>query len=314
MVVCLATVLAGGTAAIVIVTRSDPASGEPAASDYAVADRLVQTRVPATLPGASAGSYVSHCGRNEIGHRNPDNVVTSPGQPGAAMHEHDYAGNVSTNAFSTDQSLAAAATTCSAGDRSVYNWPVLRAIGPGSGPPSPPVEHNTGRILLPDSVLIQFRGNPTTNVVAMPRFLRVVTGNARAMSQGGVHAGHVQWGCSGKPGSSFATYPLCPRRQQVTRTFDFPSCWDGRRTDSPDHRTHVVFPEATGACPPETYPVPQLHMVVSYTVNPGRSFAIDAMHTEHRAPIADHSDFINVTPDALMSHVVNCINTNRHCA
>ncbi len=301
------------TAAIVVVNRSEPAPRTPAAADYVTADRLARTPVPATLNGASTGTYVSHCGRNEDGHRNADNVITVPGKPGGAMHEHDYVGNVSTNAYSTDQSLAAASTTCGAGDRSSYYWTVLRAIGPNAGPASPQLGHNTGRIVRPDTVLIQFRGNPTSKVVAMPRFLRALTGNAKAFSQRGVGAEHVQWGCSGVPGSSSAYYPLCPPGQQVTRTFDFPGCWDGLHTDSPNHRTHLVFARSNGVCPPQTYPVPQLHVVVSYSVNPGRSFAIDTMPAERRSPITDHSEFINVMPGDLMARVVNCINTGTHC-
>ncbi|KAK3325585.1 hypothetical protein B0H66DRAFT_129495 [Apodospora peruviana] len=32
----------------------------------------------------------------------------------------------------------------------------------------------------------------------------------------------------------------------------FPSCWDGKNTDSPDHRSHVAYPDLvmTGSCPP----------------------------------------------------------------
>jgi hypothetical protein len=229
------------------------------------------------------------------------------------MHEHDYVGNVSTNAFSTNRSLSSAATTCDAGDRSTYVWPVLRVIGRHSGAPSPPVAGNTGRILIPDSVLVEFRGNATTNVVAMPRFLHAVTGNATAHSQQGRNAAHVQWGCSAVPGKSTARYPLCPAGQQVTRTFDFPDCWDGLRTDSPNHRAHLVFTLDNGACPPQTFPVPRLHIVLSYTVPAGASFAIDTMPDQDRAPITDHSDFIEVMPEPLMAHAVTCINSGTHC-
>lgn len=42
-------------------------------------------------------------------------------------------------------------------------------------------------------------------------------------------------------------------------TVTFPSCWDGKNTDSPDHRSHVAYPasgtfESGGACP-STHPV-----------------------------------------------------------
>lgn len=36
----------------------------------------------------------------------------------------------------------------------------------------------------------------------------------------------------------------------------FPSCWNGQDVDSPDHKSHVAFPDLvmTGTCP-EGYPV-----------------------------------------------------------
>jgi hypothetical protein len=308
----LAVTVAGTLAVRSWATAGGPSSG-PSDGDYISANRLVAD--PIVRPGgaASTGSWVSHCGRNENGHRNADNVLSLHGQPGAAMHLHDYVGNVATNAWTTDAALEAAATTCAGGDRSTYYWPVLRVIGAGSGPASTPVAGNTGRILPPESVLVAFRGNPTSHVLPMPALLRGVTGNARALTARGENTEHVQWGCSGRPGYSTKRYPLCPPGQRVLRTFDFPSCWDGRQTDSPTHRTHLVFPNATGACPAQTFPVPQLHIVVAYTVPPGLRFAIDAMPAERRSPLADHCDFIEVMPITLMNRVVDCVNSGRTC-
>ncbi|MEK8169601.1 hypothetical protein NKH77_06690 [Streptomyces sp. M19] len=78
--------------------------------------------------GASTGTFVSDCGRNENGHLNPDNVIVAPGVSNGAHHMHDYVGNKSTNAFSTNDSLANAGTTCANGDKSTHYWPVLRLL------------------------------------------------------------------------------------------------------------------------------------------------------------------------------------------
>ncbi|MFC7644872.1 hypothetical protein ACFQX6_32460 [Streptosporangium lutulentum] len=74
----------------------------------------------------SSGTFTSRCGRNENRHHNSDNFIVAPGVSNGAHHVHDYVGNLSTDGFSTDQSLAAAGTTCALGDRSTYFWPVLR--------------------------------------------------------------------------------------------------------------------------------------------------------------------------------------------
>ncbi|XVQ87613.1 DUF1996 domain-containing protein [Microbispora siamensis] len=294
---------------------------------------------------AGRGSFTSRCGRNENGHRNSDNHIVTPGVSNGAHHVHDYVGNLTTNGFSTDESLAAGGTTCRFGDRSAYFWPVLRArTGVGAQPtaspsPSPDSterfrtgqnrgggtgtsagtdepggasEGNVGRILLARSVTLQFRGNPVSRVVAMPRFLRMITGDAKAATNGGANA-RAQWTCTGFTNRLTGRYPLCPRGSLVLRVLDFPSCWDGQNTDSANHRTHVVFPGANGACPGGTRAIPQLRMTLAYSVPSGPSFAVDSFPEQQHNPITDHADFENVMPDRLMSSVVSCVNRGLRC-
>ncbi|MEV4456794.1 DUF1996 domain-containing protein [Microbispora sp. NPDC049633] len=294
---------------------------------------------------AGRGSFTSRCGRNENGHRNSDNHIVTPGVSNGAHHVHDYVGNLTTNGFSTDESLAAGGTTCRFGDRSAYFWPVLRGrtgvaaqtaaspsssasaaqgvrggrgtgVGTGAGAgadePGGASEGNVGRILPARSVTLQFRGNPVSRVVAMPRFLRLITGDAKAATNGGANA-RAQWTCTGFTNRLTGKYPLCPRGSLVLRILDFPSCWDGRNTDSADHRTHVVFPGADGACPAGTRAIPQLRMTLAYAVPGGPSFAVDSFPEQSHDPITDHADFENVMPDRLMSTVVSCVNRGLRC-
>jgi hypothetical protein len=323
LVLCL-TAVPVGVVGYDFLTRGDgghSGNAAPAGSDYAdiaqvpVAPLPPAPLPPAVLPGASTGTWHSDCGRNENGIRNADNVVVSPGRPGGAHHLHDYVGNVSTNAFSTDQSLAAANTTCRNGDRSTYYWPVLRLpeVPGDAASHADDADGNHGRILVPDSVLLEFRGSLVSNVVGMPQFLRIGTGNAHGYSSGGVNTEHVQWTCSGARDHITNRYPRCAPGQQVVRVFDFPSCWNGLTTDSPSHRLQVVFPNSAGACPADTFPVPQLHMEIAYQVPAGADYTIDAFPEEQHSPLSDHGDFIDVMPDALMATVVGCLNAGRHC-
>src|SRR5690606_38555917 len=110
-----------------------------------------------------------------------------------------------------------------------------------------------------------------SRVTAMPRFLRVITGDARAATNGGANA-RAQWTCTGFTDRITTRYPLCPRGSQVVRIADFPSCWDGQNTDSANHRTHIVFPDESGRCPQGTRAVPQLRITLTYRVPPGMSF------------------------------------------
>ena len=233
-------------------------------------------------------------GATKTAHRNSDNIITSPGVAGAAHHVHDYVGNLTTHAFSTDESLQVGGTTCASGDLSTYYWPVLR------------VSH---RIVEPSQVRIAFHGNELTEVVAMPRFLRISTGDARAMTSGGKHA-RARWSCSGAPERVTTRYPLCPDGQLVMRRFTFPSCWDGMRTDSPNHRDHVVFPAASGACPPKTFPIPRLEVTVSYRLPHGARYRIDGFPEQGGSPTTDHSDFVAIIPEPLMREILHALGTN----
>ena len=297
-----------------------PAHAGPAAGDYVPVGAVpLLPAAPRPGPAASTGTFTAHCGRNAAGHRNSDNFIVAPGVTNGAHHVHDYVGNTSTDGNSTDASRAAASTTCTRGDRSTYFWPVLRDVRhaghdahrPGGGP-----DGNLGHVLTPAAVSLTFLGNARAPVRPMPSFLRIVTGDAKAVSNGpGAPHARARWACSGTPGRASSThYPLCPAGQLVRRTGEFPSCWDGARTDSDDHRAHVTFPDAgTGACPAGTVPVPRLVITVTYRVPAGRSYAVDSFPAQHRRAVTDHFDFENLMPASLMDRAVHCINTGRTC-
>jgi hypothetical protein len=302
---------------------SAPAAGEcdghgadPSTSDY-IAIGQVQPNVRPPAPGrdASRGSFVSQCGTNTNGHRNPDNFIVAPGVSNGAHHMHDYVGNLSTDGFSTNDSLAAAGTTCRFADRSAYYWPVLRRLGvtgADSAAAGGGTDGNVGRILSPTSVSLQFRGNPRSKVVAMPRFLRIITGDAKAVTNGPANA-RAQWTCAGFTDRVTTKYPLCRNGQGVQRILDFASCWDGTNVDSANHRAHIVFPLSSGRCPKNTVAVPQLRMTLTYNVGNGRSFAVDTFPEQNHNPLTDHADFANVMSDNLMAFVVSCVNSGRAC-
>jgi hypothetical protein len=267
-----------------------------------------------TTEDASTGTFAVDCGRNESRHLNADNMVIAPGQPFGAHHTHEYVGNTSTNAGSTDESLAAAGTTCRAGDPSTYYWPVLRLTdrtGHDEHEPGGGVHGNTGEVLPPADVDITFAGSPVSRVVAMPRFLRMITGDPAALNTG---RGRARWSCTGFEDRHTDRYPECAPGGKVLRTFEFPSCWDGRNTDSPSHRAHVEFPAANGVCRTGTFPVPKLRVRVAYDVPDGAPYAIDSFPEQLRDPGTDHAMFVNVMPVPLMDRVTACLNTGENCS
>lgn len=306
-VLCLALV-AGG-----VVTYR--ALSAPAGATYIdIADANPAPTPVAYTSTGSPGSWHVDCGRNQERMYNSDNLVAQPGVVGGAHHVHDYVGNKSTNALSTDDSLAAGETTCQFGDKSTYYWPVLMlpsALTQMDGMDGMSMNHST--IAVPTSVLVEYRGSPVSSVIAMPRFLRGTTGNPHGTTEGLANTEHVQWTCSGARDRITKDYPQCGSGQQTIRVFDFPNCWNGTSTDSPDHRGHLVFPEPGGGCRVGTFPVPELHIEVAYTLAPGLHYAIDAFPEEHYSSVTDHAMFVDAMPDSLMTTVVDCINSGRHC-
>lgn len=326
-----AGLVAAGVHASAAEARADgvPAAGNgPVASDYADIT-AVPPEAPAPPPraGASRGSFTSDCGVNGNRRYNSDNLIVAPGVSNGAHHVHDYVGNQSADAFASDEDLARAGTSCAdRGDKSSYYWPVLRvrngarerdAEAPGGGR-----EGNTGQILTPREVTLTFVGNPRGKVTAMPRLLRIVTGDAKALVNGPGNA-NASWSCTGYESRQLRDkYPLCPPGSDVVRTFRFQSCWDGRDTDSANHRTHVAFTAGDGSCPPGFRAIPQLVQRIVYDVpapsvaDGGRTvplFAVDSFPEQLHNPVTDHGDFISLFDEDLMREMVDCVNSGRDC-
>ncbi|QCR51798.1 hypothetical protein C1N79_33220 [Streptomyces sp. SGAir0924] len=304
------------------------AGNGPVAGDYAAIESVRPNAVEAPRrDGASNGSFATSCGVNAEGLFNSDNLIAAPGVGNGAHHFHDYVGNQDNDAFSSDEDLAAADTSCAdRGDKSSYYWPVLRlqngtveqdAQSPGGG-----IEGNAGEIVTPAEVTLTFEGNERGKVTEMPRLLRIITGDAKAFVNGDANA-NASWSCTGFEDRQVKDkYPLCPSGSDVVRTFTFQSCWDGRNIDSANHRTHVAFAAADGSCPDGFRPIPRLVQRIVYDVDApslqdgGKTvplFAVDSFPEQLHKPVTDHSDFINVFDEDLMREMVDCINTGRAC-
>ncbi|MGW0209969.1 DUF1996 domain-containing protein, partial [Streptomyces sp. NPDC003233] len=300
----------------------------PVVSDYAdITSAPPAASNPPQRADASRGSFTSDCGVNANGLFNSDNVIVAPGVSNGAHHFHDYVGNQGNNAFASDDDLAKAGTSCvDQGDKSSYYWPVLRlqngtqerdAGSPGGG-----TEGNAGQIVTPKQVTLAFTGNPLGKVTAMPRLLRIITGDAKAFVNGPGNA-NASWSCTGYEDRQLKDkYPLCPPGSDVVRSFRFQSCWDGRNIDSANHRTHVAFTAPDGSCPAGFRAIPQLVERIVYDVKApslqdgGRTvplFAVDSFPEQLHKPVTDHGDFVNVFDADLMRQMVDCINSGRTC-
>ncbi|MEU6475563.1 DUF1996 domain-containing protein [Streptomyces sp. NPDC047017] len=310
-------------------TGAGQSGNGPSAADFVDITR-VRSDVPAKprrTRDASTGTFTTRCGVNANKNHNTDNVIVAPGVTNGAHHLHDYVGNQKVNAFSSNGTFLRGGTSCrDAEDLSAYYWPVLRvqdgtrdfdqnADGGGK-------EGNAGRVLVARQAQITYVGSPVGKVVAMPQFLRIITGDAKAFTNGTANA-NAHWSCTGFESKVQLTdkYPICPRGSDVVRTFAFQSCWDGQNTDSANHRTHVAFAGAGGRCPGGFEAIPQLTMRLVYsvprpTVRGGRvmnAYAVDGFPEQLHKPVTDHDDFISVTKGGLAGRIAGCLNQGRSC-
>ncbi|MDX3797387.1 DUF1996 domain-containing protein [Streptomyces sp. AK04-3B] len=305
------------------------AGNGPVASDF-VDITKVQANVkakPRKNGQASTGTFTSRCGVNANNKFNTDNVIVAPGVTNGAHHLHDYVGNQSNDAFANNNTFAAAQTSCqNQQDKSSYYWPVLRVQDgtkefdqnrDGGGK-----EGNVGKVLKAKQAEIKFVGSPKAKVVAMPQFLRIITGDAKTTTNGLANA-NAHWSCTGFENKVQLTeqYPICPQGSNVVRTFAFQSCWDGKNIDSANHRTHVAFADANGNCQNGFKAIPQLTMRLVYAVpapviqngQVKNAYAVDGFPEQLHKPSTDHDDFINVMNAQLNNKIANCVNKGQQC-
>lgn len=214
-------------------------------------------------------------------HRNNDDAVVFPGQPGRS-HNHTYIGNRSVDAATTSESLLGGRSTCeSESDSSAYWMPTL-FVGQED--------------VSPLTSIVYYVNRSRERISAPAKGLMMIAGNAEARSR--QPKGIVSWTCGvvgGKP--RFATIPACGNEQMLQLQATFPNCWDGRRLDSPDHKQHMKY-ASRGLCP-ASHPVaiPQLILIVLYPPVPLGSQVASGR-------FGAHADFMNGWDQAELERLV----------
>ena len=237
-------------------------------------------------------NFVENC---RFSHQAPDDPIVFPGTPGAS-HQHTFVGNRTTNAFSTFGSLRSGGTTCLRSDDTAAYW--VPTLYQGATP------------IFPLAATIYYRRGTVDPITAFPNNLRVIAGSASATSPQGLRI--TFWSCGVASGiDRSAEVPTCPstRGSMLRLHIRFPECWDGRRLDSADHKSHMAY-SVRGACP-STHPVevPQITQIYRYPSRGGEGFSL-ASGSLYSA----HADFVNAwKPSALRKLVDDCLNALVHC-
>lgn len=203
-------------------------------------------------------------------HRNNDDPIMHSRHPGLS-HNHTYAGNRSVDAFSTSASLRSGSTTCDfPQDASGYWAPTLY----------------TGREpIQPMAVLVYYVKRTTADVVPFPADLEIVAGDATARKA--QRKSIVSWGCGGFGGSKrYALIPACAKERTLDLRVQFPNCWNGKTSDSPDHKSHMAY--STGGKCPASHPVavPTMLLILLYLPVPEAAQVASGR-------FGAHADFMN---------------------
>jgi hypothetical protein len=227
------------------------------------------------------GIFLSVCRPSHVA---SDDPIVFPGDAGAS-HQHEFFGNVTTNADSTYRSLLAGETTCRiAADTAAYWVPSLYADGVRVAP------------IRVNAYYLAGRGHG--RIAPFPAGLKVIAGNGEASSPQSLAI--TGWKCSGlQLGGLSADPKTCPAGRHDVLVIRFPDCWNGRDLDSADHRSHMAY-RVRGACP-AAYPVrvPRLSLNLHYDLpaTTGLTLASGSIYSAH-------ADFFNAWNQATLARLV----------
>src|ERR1700730_826504 len=169
-------------------------------------------------------------------------VLSQPVDPITRLpsHNHEFYGSRAIGLNATYQELQSGSSACQTrGDTASYWAPTLYVAG--------------NRLPVPKSTFYYNAGEKRLPLTAWPAHLKMLAGDPHAMSPQSTSV--VYWGCGDGSSVSKVNAPAqCrPGDTGLTMHVIFPDCWNGRDTNSPDHKSHMAYSKG-GTCP-AGYPV-----------------------------------------------------------
>jgi hypothetical protein len=214
---------------------------------------IVLASLPGTAHAATRGAFVVDC---RYSHTLQVDPIVAPGVSPFG-HLHDFFGNRSTDASSTQDSMADASSTCEDWDDTAAYWS--------------PTGYLNGVQLTPVRQRIYYFGETGRSVQTIPAGLKMIAGNHDATSA--AENPVVSWNCGGSTPSAGHPYDCTPYRGTGNQTIDgvvgyvdFPQCWDGVHLDSPDHVSHMAYETASGCPAGDPVYLPRLRLRVHFGI------------------------------------------------
>jgi Domain of unknown function (DUF1996) len=268
----------------------------------------------ASTPKLHGNNFWSNC---RFSHAANDDPIVLPRLPGRS-HPHTFFGNVSTSAFSTLASLRRASTTCKPrADRAAYWVPTL---------------YRNGREVRPEKAQLYYVVHGYGRMRAFPPGLRMVAGDAHATAPQSRLV--TYWDCAGGAGVRSKPSPAPPARCGIVSGMvlmlrpgskkparirlrskthlelrvNFPDCWDGKRLDSPDHKSHMAYSRHF-VCP-RSHPVkvPLIQLMIRYPLVSGKGVTLAS-----GGRFSAHADFFNAWDERALVRLVDDCFHDRPC-
>jgi hypothetical protein len=166
---------------------------------------------------------------------------------------------------------------------------------------------------------------------AFPPGLRMVAGNAHAVAPQSKLVAY--WDCAGSvvrskpsatppPRCGVVSGKVLGRRKGETRfhpmtvrskthlelRVNFPDCWDGKRLDSPDHKSHMAY-SRDFVCP-RSHPVkvPLIQLMIRYPLVSGKGLTLAS-----GGRFSAHADFFNAWDERALARLVDACFHDRPC-
>ena len=275
-----------------------------------VSGQLIRATGNQPAPSGS-GSFRTTCSVTNFAFDDP---MVYPGQPGAS-HLHVFFGNAGINANSTPETVAANGnSSCRGGtlNRTGYWAPAV-------------FDRRNGQVQMPDEGIFYYKTgyniDPTV-VKPFPAGLRMIAGDKLATTA----QDNVSWYCRDSGASVGGSIPTsCAIGDAVRLAILFPQCWDGIHLDSPDHKSHMSYPDYRN--PPDVSTCPATHPVTlpaitehfDYPITQGSAPAFwrlssDMYSSSLKGGFSAHADWMNGWDSTTMSTIVTqCLNKSVDC-
>lgn len=271
----------------------------------------------ALVPGGSArsqGARDTFRTRVAWTHYSYDDPIVYPGQRNAT-HLHLFFGNALIDAMTTPQNIRSRCRSAAAGGTANC-----------SGYWMPAVLNSNLEVVPPTFSLWYYKAGyqvATNRAVVPPVGLAMLLGKARATPSNPQDLTHMNWSCGGQ---SSKVIPSCPQGSTLALSINFPTCWNGRDLDSPDHISHMAY--GNGQSCPSSHPVqiPTLTLNVEWELNTNRDprlrdtggwrLSSDMYNVGSGSPGGHslHADWINGWDPAIMQRfITNCNNAQADC-